>query len=114
MIDVYSKYDDFITQFKRRFKYMFSDGFFGYIQSVIWLGLMTPLIYFLHTGFISILKRESGSGDQFLSLFFSPLVWIWFFTTLTGNGPEILFGVGGLTISSYIVFKKLTDESWDG
>ena len=95
---------------------MFYDGFMGYIQVVLFLGLMTPLIYFLHTGFISILKRESGSGELFLSLFFSPLLWCLFFVSVFesgGNGPTRLFGVFGLIISSYIVFKKLTDDSWN-
>jgi len=91
---------------------IFSDGIIGFIQVIFLIGLLTPLIYFIHTGFISILKREEGSGEMILSLFFSPLLWILFFVSIFEDGlnyPSRLFGVLGLIISVYVTINKIKD-----
>ena len=93
----------------------FYDGFIGYIQVITVIGFMTPVIYLIQTGFISILKREKGSWEMSLSLIFSPLLWILFLVSIFEDGqnnPTRLFGILGLMISVYVTVKKINNDHY--
>ena len=81
----------------------FGDGIVGFIQVIFVIVFLTPLIYFCHTGFISILKREKGSGENILCLFFSPLA-----TSL----PKQIDGAALLFVSVLFI-RNITDIEWN-